>query len=90
MTLERKSAPPPPDEPVLDIAHLGHVELLTPEPARSFDFFVNVLGMTESGRRGDSVYLLRGPHPRRKPGGVRPLGHGDSGARRRAATRHWR
>ncbi|MEA2758650.1 MAG: catechol 2,3-dioxygenase, partial [Methylobacteriaceae bacterium] len=44
-------------EPVLDIAHLGHVELLTPKPEESLNFFINVLGMTESGRKGDSVYL---------------------------------
>ena len=46
-------------EPVLDIAHLGHVELLTPKPEESLRFFVEVMGMTESGRQGDSV-LLRG------------------------------
>jgi catechol 2,3-dioxygenase len=40
-----------------DLAHLAHVELLTPKPAASLRFFVDVLGMTESGRRGDSVYL---------------------------------
>src|SRR3954463_9837328 len=40
-----------------DLAHLAHVELLTPKPAESLHFFVNVMGMTESGRRGDSVYL---------------------------------
>ena len=44
-------------EPVLDLAHLGHVELLTPKPEESLNFFVNVFGMTESGREGDSVYL---------------------------------
>ena len=48
-----------PPEPILDIAHLGHVELLTPKPEESRRFFVDVLGMTESGRQGDSV-LLRG------------------------------
>lgn len=47
------------DEPILDIAHLGHVELLTPKPEESLRFFVDVMGMTESGRQGDSV-LLRG------------------------------
>ena len=46
-----------PDEPILDVAHLGHLELLTPTPGRSLAFFVDVLGMTESGRSGDSVYL---------------------------------
>ena len=40
-----------------DLAHLAHLELLTPKPQESLDFFVNVMGMTESGRQGDSVYL---------------------------------
>ena len=40
-----------------DLAHLAHLELLTPTPDRSLAFFVNVMGMTESGRRGESVYL---------------------------------
>jgi catechol 2,3-dioxygenase len=40
-----------------DVAHVGHVELLTPEPERSLWFFVQVLGLTETGRDGDSVYL---------------------------------
>ena len=44
-------------EPCLDIAHLGHVEMLTNKPEASLDFFVNVLGLTESGREGNSVYL---------------------------------
>ena len=46
-----------PNEPIHDIAHLGHVELLTPKPEESLRFFVDVMGMTESGRKGDSVYL---------------------------------
>ncbi|MGI5169089.1 catechol 2,3-dioxygenase [Spirillospora sp. CA-253888] len=40
-----------------DIAHIGHVELLTPEPERSLWFFTHVMGLTENGRDGDSVYL---------------------------------
>ncbi len=44
-------------EPIYDIAHLGHLELLTPKPDESLKFFVDVLGMTESGWAGDSVYL---------------------------------
>jgi catechol 2,3-dioxygenase len=44
-------------EPCFDVAHLGHVELLTDKPEASLDFFVNVYGLTESGREGDSVYL---------------------------------
>src|ERR1700747_1150645 len=46
-----------PPEPILDIAHLGHLELLTPKPDESLRFFVDVLGMTESGRQGGSVFL---------------------------------
>jgi catechol 2,3-dioxygenase len=44
-------------EPVFEIAHLGHIELLTPKPEESLRFFVNVMGMTETARKGDSVYL---------------------------------
>jgi len=40
-----------------EVAHLGHVELLTPEPERSLWFFTEVLGLTENGTSGDSVYL---------------------------------
>jgi len=40
-----------------DIAHLGHVELLTPEPEKSLWFFTEILGLTENGHAGDSVYL---------------------------------
>ena len=44
-------------EPILDLAHLGHVEMLTPKPDESLRFFVDVLGMTETARQGESVYL---------------------------------
>jgi len=44
-------------EPIMDVAHLGHVELLTPKPEASVRFFAEVMGMTISGRRGDSVFL---------------------------------
>jgi catechol 2,3-dioxygenase len=44
-------------EPIYDLAHLAHVELLTPTPDESLHFFTEVMGMTESGRQGDSVYL---------------------------------
>ena len=39
------------------MAHLGHVELLTPKLDESLRFFVDVMAMTESGRQGDSVFL---------------------------------
>ena len=44
-------------EPSFDVAHLGHVELLTNRPEASVDFFVRVYGLTESGREGGSLYL---------------------------------
>jgi catechol 2,3-dioxygenase len=40
-----------------EVAHLGHAELLTPEPDKSLWFFTEVLGLTRSGSSGDSVYL---------------------------------
>jgi catechol 2,3-dioxygenase len=40
-----------------DIAHLAHLELLTPKPEESLAFFTQIVGLHESGRAGDSVYL---------------------------------
>jgi catechol 2,3-dioxygenase len=39
------------------IAHLGHVEILTPRPEESLRFFTDVLGLDETTREGQSVYL---------------------------------
>jgi catechol 2,3-dioxygenase len=44
-------------EPVMDMAHLGHLEIFSPKPDESLRFFVDVMGMTQSGVKGDSVYL---------------------------------
>jgi catechol 2,3-dioxygenase len=44
-------------EPVMDVAHLGHVEMLTAKPEESLRFFTEVMGMTVSGRQGASVFL---------------------------------
>jgi len=44
-------------EPIFDVAHLAHVEMLTPKLEESTQFFVDIMGMVESGRQGDSVYL---------------------------------
>src|SRR5690348_15177973 len=44
-------------EPIMDIAHLGHLELLTPTFDKSARFFVDVMGMTVSGKKDDSIYL---------------------------------
>ena len=40
-----------------DIAHLGHIELLTPKFEESPTFFTGIVGLHESGRRDDSVFL---------------------------------
>lgn len=40
-----------------DIAHLAHVEMLTPKLDESARFFTEVLGMSVSGSKGDSIYL---------------------------------
>lgn len=45
------------EEPIYDIAHLAHVELLTPKLDESARFFVEVMGMTVSAQGDNSVYL---------------------------------
>ena len=40
-----------------DVAHIGHVELLTPRPDESLAFFHDVLGMEIEAREGQSVFL---------------------------------
>ena len=40
-----------------DLAHLSHVELLTPRPEESLHYFRELLGMEVAGERSDSVYL---------------------------------
>jgi len=40
-----------------DIAHLGHVELRTSKFEESLAFFTGIIGLHESGRSGDSVFL---------------------------------
>ena len=44
-------------EPVRDLAHLSHIELLTPRVDESLHYFVDILGMEVSGELGDSTYL---------------------------------
>jgi len=44
-------------EPLLDLAHIGHAELLTPTPEESLRFFVELFGMEVEAREGQSVYL---------------------------------
>lgn len=51
--------PPVPDQDPRsrDIAHVGSVELFTPNFEESYSFFVDLMAMDETGKRGDSVYL---------------------------------
>ena len=39
------------------MSQLSHVEITTPKPNESLRFFVDVLGLIETARRGQSVYL---------------------------------
>ncbi len=45
------------NEPIWDIAHLAHVELLTPKLDESLGFFTDIMGMSISSQQGESVYL---------------------------------
>jgi catechol 2,3-dioxygenase len=44
-------------EQLNDVAHIAHAELYTPTPDESLRFFVDVLGMEEEAREGQSVFL---------------------------------
>ena len=44
-------------EPIMDVAHLAHVELLTPKLDASVRFFVDVMGMSVTAEQGGSFYL---------------------------------
>jgi catechol 2,3-dioxygenase len=44
-------------EPLHELAHIGHAELLTPKPDESLHFFEQVLGMEVEAREGQSVFL---------------------------------
>ena len=46
-----------PTSPSFDIAHLGHVEMLTDRFEDSLGFFTRVFGLKLSGRDSDSAYL---------------------------------
>lgn len=45
------------DEPIRDIAHLGHVELFTPKPDESLHYFTQLLGLEQVHTEGRSAYL---------------------------------
>ena len=44
-------------EPIWDVAHLAHVEMLTPKLDESLKFFVEIMGMSITAEQGDSYYL---------------------------------
>lgn len=44
-------------EPMFEVAQLAHVEILTPKPDETVWFFKELLGMEETERQGQSVYL---------------------------------
>ena len=44
-------------EPIHDLAHISHAELLTPFPDESLAFFTDLFGMEIEAREGESVYL---------------------------------
>jgi catechol 2,3-dioxygenase len=44
-------------DPLHDVAHIHHVELLTPRPQESLDFFRDVMGMDVEAADGASVHL---------------------------------
>lgn len=44
-------------EPIFDVAQLAHVEIYTPDPEGTLWFFKDLLGLQETARSGESVYL---------------------------------
>ncbi|MEM9047221.1 MAG: VOC family protein [Pseudomonadota bacterium] len=46
-----------PTHPLFDLAHLGHVEMLTDKFEASLDFFTRIYGLKLSALDGDSAYL---------------------------------
>jgi len=44
-------------EPIFDVAQLAHVEILSPKPEETVKFFTRFLGLEETAREGQSVYL---------------------------------
>jgi catechol 2,3-dioxygenase len=44
-------------EPIFDVAQIAHVEIFSPKPDETLWFFKDLLGMEETTREGQSVYL---------------------------------
>lgn len=47
----------PAQEPIRDVAQLGHLELHSPKPDETLWFFTDLMGMHETHREGQSVFL---------------------------------
>ncbi len=54
---ENKTITTPVKEPLFEVAQLAHVELFTPKPNETVHFFKELLGLQETERAGQSVYL---------------------------------
>ena len=44
-------------EPIMDVAQLAHVEILSPKPEETIKFFTEILGLELTDQKGNSVYL---------------------------------
>lgn len=66
--------------PLHDVAHLGYIELLTPEFDKSLWFFTDVLGLTLVSTEGNSAYLRTWDDYERHT--VKLTGHSTSGIAR--------
>jgi catechol 2,3-dioxygenase len=66
--------------PLHDVAHLGYIELLTPEFDKSLWFFTDVLGLTLVSAEGSSAYLRTWDDYERHT--VKLTGHSTSGIAR--------
>jgi catechol 2,3-dioxygenase-like lactoylglutathione lyase family enzyme len=54
---ETTTSTAPAKEPMFEVAQLAHVELFTPKPNETVHFFKELLGLQETERAGQSVYL---------------------------------
>ena len=54
---ETRTSTAPAKEPMFEVAQLAHVELFTPKPNETVHFFKELLGLQETERAGQSVYL---------------------------------
>lgn len=54
---ENRANPSASPEPMFEVAQLAHVEIFTPKPNETLHFFTELLGLEETEREGQSVYL---------------------------------